>query len=185
MEKISIQENFLAEEEFVALRDTITSVKFPWYFSPIVTSDNEKEPTSPGLWIHIVHESNVPFSPFYDSHFPPILEQLNPEFPPRYTGSAVVCLARIKLNLNHRLPEPYFSDFHSDIFLEDHVAAQWTTSILYINTNNGYTEFEDGTKVDSVANRLVSFPANTRHRVVTQTDEQTRIVINFNYLKMI
>jgi hypothetical protein len=183
MEKISIQENFLAEEEFVALRDTITNIEFTWHFSPIVTFDNEKG-SSPGLWVHIVHGENVPFGPFYASHFPSILEQLNPEFPPRRPGSAVVHLARIKLNLNHRLPEPYKYLFHWDGFLEDHVAAQWTTSILYINTNNGYTEFEDGTKVDSVANRLVTFPANTKHRGVTQTDEQTRIVINFNYLKM-
>ena len=52
-----------------------------------------------------------------------------------------------------------------------------TTSILYINTNNGYTEIEDGTKVDSVANRLVSFPSNMEHRGISQTDEKTRILI--------
>ena len=66
-------------------------------------------------------------------------------------------------------------------FGED-VAAQWTTSILYINTNNGYTELESGEIIESIANRLVTFPANTRHRTITQTDEQTRILINFNYL---
>ena len=55
--------------------------------------------------------------------------------------------------------------------------------IANINTNNGYTEFENGEKVKSVANRLVMFPSNFEHRGVTQTDEQTRIMINFNFLK--
>ena len=37
------------------------------------------------------------------------------------------------------------------------------TSVMYLNTNNGYTLFEDGTKVDSVANRLVTFNNSTKH----------------------
>ena len=52
-----------------------------------------------------------------------------------------------------------------------------------MNTNDGYTEFEDGTKVESVANRLVTFPANLKHTGTSCTDEKTRIVINFNYFK--
>ena len=70
-----------------------------------------------------------------------------------------------------------FTDFEED------VASHWTTAILYINTNNGFTEFEDGVKVESIANRLVMFPSNFKHRGITQTDEQTRIMINFNFLK--
>ena len=88
---------------------------------------------------------------------------------------------RIRLNLNCKFPEPRKYHYHLDMSLGN-ASALWTTAILYINTNNGYTEFEDGTKVDSVANRLVTFPANTRHRGVSQTDEETRILINFNYL---
>ena len=61
--------------------------------------------------------------------------------------------------------------------------APYTTSIFYMNTNNGYTEFEDGTKVESIANRIVSFPFNMEHTGTSCTDEQTRIVINFNYVK--
>ena len=68
--------------------------------------------------------------------------------------------------------------------LTEDITSKLTTSIYYIGTNNGYTELENGQKIESVANRLVSFPANTSHRGVTQTDEQRRIVINFNYLKL-
>ena len=94
----------------------------------------------------------------------------------------IAVLFRIRANLNIRLPKPYVSVFHVDA--KDFDFAQWTTSILYINTNNGYTELEGARqRIESVANRLVSFPTNTKHRIVTQTDEPTRYVINFNYLK--
>ena len=58
---------------------------------------------------------------------------------------------------------------------------QWTTSIFYVNTNNGYTKFEDGTKVESVANRMVTFSTNMKHLGTSCTNEKRRIVINFNY----
>ena len=57
----------------------------------------------------------------------------------------------------------------------------WSTSIFYVNTNNGYTKFEDGTKVESVANRLLTFPANMKHTGTSCTDEKTRVVINCNF----
>ena len=52
-----------------------------------------------------------------------------------------------------------------------------------MNTNNGYTKFEDGTKVESVANRLVTFPASMMHTGTSCTDKKIRIVINFNYME--
>jgi len=75
--------------------------------------------------------------------------------------------------------------FHSDLNhdFEEDVASHWTTAILYMNTNNGYTKFEDGTKVESVANRMITFPANMKHSGTSCTDEKTRVVINFNYFK--
>jgi len=165
-----VNDNFLAKEEFITFSNSIIELNFPWNFSSTMTPYDPE--STPGFFVHIVYDSNVPTSPVYDSLFT-ILNQLN-----------VAVILRIRLNLNHRLPEPYYSPFHSDTEdMSKDIATRWTTSILYINTNNGYTEFEDGTKVESVANRLVTFPSNIRHRIVTQTDEQTRILINFNYLK--
>jgi hypothetical protein len=175
---VEIQDNFLEEEEFNALKVAVTNRGFDWYFSPAVTYNNEG--TSPGLLYHLVHENNMPLSPVYHKHFVSILKQLNP-----IQLLDTVIVSRIRVNLNLRLPEPYAYEYHSDMgYLEDRVAADWTTSILYVNTNNGYTELETGEIVESVENRLVSFPANIKHRGVTQTDTQTRILVNFNYLKM-
>ena len=168
---IIITNNFLPKEQFKVVRDIIIGPTFAWYFNPIKVNENEDRSISPGQFTHMIYEKDVPYSEFYQSHFIPILGQL-----------VVAILGRIKMNLNPRLPEPFYSDFHIDVN-DPNLATLMTTSIFYINTNNGYTEFEEGTKVESVANRLVTFPANTRHRGVSQTDEQTKIVINFNYLK--
>jgi len=169
-----IQDNFLEEERFVELRDHLLAFSFPWYFQPSVTDilhdDIDKENT-PGFLCHIVYKNNVPNSALYESHFIPIVKSLE-----------ISIVSRIAINLNWRLPKPFFSTFHHDTSPEQ-MTDGWITSILYINTNNGYTELESGERIESVANRLLSFPANTRHRVVTQTDKQQRILINFNYLR--
>ena len=180
--KLSITDNFLIEHQFIALKNVITDNNFHWFYGTYGSGDNPK-PTSgtygsgdkqsfPGFFYHVIYEDNAVFSPFYDS-FNHILEQLN-----------ATVLFRIRINLTPSLPEPQFADFHSDILgMPEEQLKQWTTSIFYINSNNGYTEFEDDGKViESVENRLVSFPANIRHRMVTQTDGEPRILINFNYL---
>ena len=177
---VSIVDNFLAEEEFIALRDTIYDKYFPWYFSPKETAgenyrDDFDSESDPGQFVHLVYEKNKINSPIlYDSHFLSILDQLN-----------CAILTRIRINFSSfRFPKSFKAEIHQDIVdLEEAIAAEWTSSILYMNTNNGYTEFEGGQKVESVANRLVTFPSKIEHCGVSQTDEQTRILINFGYLR--
>ena len=43
------------------------------------------------------------------------------------------------------------------------------------------TEFEDGARIESVANRFIMFSNDIEHRGVSQTDSKYRIVINFNW----
>jgi len=178
---MEIIDNFLVEKEFVALRDVITAPDFDWHFSP-GNDETDEEISSPGLFTHIVHGEHEPFghsSSCFRLLFCSLLSSV--QFPG--LGGVGVHIARIRINLNCKFPEPHKYMFHLDMSLGEPISAQWTTSILYINTNNGYTEFEDGTIVESVANRLVAFPANIKHRGVSQTDEETRILINFNYLR--
>ena len=56
------------------------------------------------------------------------------------------------------------------------------TAILYVNTNNGGTKFKNGKFVKSLENRVVVFDSNMEHTGVTCTNQQRRIVVNFNYL---
>jgi len=175
---INIQDNFLEEKEFNAIRDIVTAVDFPWYFKETTVPAShfdisEEIETTSGLFSHTIYTRSLPRSDYFHSMYS-LLDRINVEV-----------LLRIKLNLQHRLTKPGFCTFHSDTAtFEENIAAQWTTSLFYINTNNGYTEVEGGQRIESVANRLASWPSNIKHRGVTQTDEQTRIVINLNYLKV-
>ena len=82
---------------------------------------------------------------------------------------------RIKANLTFRTPTIEPALFHIDY-------PDGKTAVFYINTNDGYTEFESGVRVSSVANRVCIFDSNLKHRGTTHSEgENQRIVVNFNY----
>ena len=56
------------------------------------------------------------------------------------------------------------------------------SGLFYLNTNDGYTKFEkDNLKVESIANRFVSFPTHLSHASSSCTNDKVRYNINFNY----
>ena len=67
-------------------------------------------------------------------------------------------------------------DMHVD-FKFPHTAA-----LLSLNTCDGYTKVADGTKIDSVANRLVLFNAGEDHAGSTTTNVKARFTLIINYL---
>ena len=89
---------------------------------------------------------------------------------------------RMKFNLGVRTPEiferPFHKDYH-DVLPEN---VPYKVAIFYLNTNNGYTLFESGDKVESVANRKVIFDGKLKHCGTTCTDSKTRVVLNINYI---
>jgi|TARA_B110000483_G_C18057709_1_gene489053 hypothetical protein len=91
-------------------------------------------------------------------------------------------LIRIKVNCHPRQTlrntENYPKcRYHVDMFQEHMVA------ILSINSCNGYTEFEDGTKLESRENSLVIFDGKLKHRSVGQTDTNIRVNVNINFVR--
>ena len=114
--------------------------------------------------------NNAPTSPFLEI-LTPIINKIES-----------ISLGKIKANLLTRTPNIIENTFHIDESgWPEEKLKRLTTSIFYVNTNNGYTKFEDGTKVESIANRMVTFPTNMKHKGTSCTDKQTRIIINFNY----
>ena len=71
--------------------------------------------------------------------------------------------------------------YHQFLWVNNPVLKESLTSIFYVNTNDGYTKFKDGTIIESVGNRLLTFPTLTEHTSSTCTDKPTRVNINFNY----
>jgi hypothetical protein len=92
---------------------------------------------------------------------------------------------RVKANLTSKVEKRILTVLHCDGENSWGVREGekgWLTSIFYLNTNNGYTAFEDGTKIESVANRFVTFPCFTKHAGTGCADENIRVLINFNYI---
>ena len=166
---MKIEDNFLKQEEFDKLQKMMTEPSnFPWFYNYRIDS---KDDVDKFQFIHAFYDNHMPMSPF-SNELDSIINIIQP-----------FSIVKIRAKLLTRTPEIVESTFHVDIPLLEENLTQWTTSIFYINTNNGYTKFEDGTKVESVANRLVSFPTNMKHCGTSCTDEKTRVVINFNYFK--
>jgi len=90
-----------------------------------------------------------------------------------------VDIVRIKANMTPRTDTIIEHGYHIDY--KEKIPPNAITSIFYVNTNNGYTKFEDGTIIESIANRFISFPSELRHTGTTCTDKNNRLVINFNY----
>ena len=90
-------------------------------------------------------------------------------------------ILRIKANLQPKTPKIEFTPWHHDIDIGNKLKEDVSTCILYMNTNNGYTELEDGTKIESIENRFAIFSNTLKHRGTTCTDDKKRVVINFNF----
>ena len=164
--KIKIVDDFLPKENFKLLQDSMLGTTFPWYYNPTVDSLDDKGKFQ---FTHIFYKDNKILSNIYNTWYEVIFGPV--------IGHGV--LDRIKANLLTKTPEIVENAFHTDIASETKLL---TTSIFYVNTNNGYTKFEDGTIVESVENRLVSFPVNIKHTGTTCTDEKIRVVINLVYM---
>ena len=166
---MKIEDDFLNQEKFDELQNLMMSVEFAWYFSDVVDYEWKKDKF---MFVHLFWMEGAPRSTDFVK-VAPILQKMNP-----------LALWRIKANLLTKTPTIVENEFHIDIGdASEEKLAQWTTSIFYINTNNGYTKFENGVTVQSVANRMVTFPSHMKHAGTSCTDEKTRVVINFNYFK--
>ena len=177
---MKIEDDFLAQENFDELQTLMVSNVFPWFYNDVVDFIDEEDKFQ---FVHL----------FYDNYVPTSNIQL---INPLLIKIDATALWRIKANLLTITPNIIENTFHQDMGLgyRDGVESagppekqvllkQVTTSIFYVNTNNGYTKFEDGTKVESVANRFVTFSTNNKHSGSTCTDQKRRVVINFNYFK--
>ena len=169
---MKIEDNFLDQKVFDELQTFMMGVAIDWHYQKAIDYPNEKDKF---MFTHMFY-FRAPSSQFI-GNLKPIIDILEP-----------MSIWRIKANLLTKTSKIIENEFHIDIGdlkNSSEQLKQWTTSIFYINTNNGYTKFEDGSIVESVANRMITFPSNMKHTGTSCTDEKTRIVINFNYFKNI
>ena len=170
MSEIKVYDNFLPKQYFADLEAELLGPNFPWFFNEGINYDTPPHPTQ-YQFIHIFHDNGME-----GPHFGWVADMCRQIGYKEILNDPMRC--GIKGNLNPKQPEHELYGLHID--LEPDKTEGWTTSIFYVNTNNGWTEFETGDKIDCVANRLVSFPSHIQHSGVSCTDVKRRVVININ-----
>jgi len=169
--KYEVIDNFLDEEYFNSLVSLCADAKLPWYYQSNITYTEEHTKWKPKekddksfLMFHIFYIQNEPVSGFFNDIYP-LLDKIGK-----------MGLIRIKANLY-----PNTEILHEHIMHQDYEFSH-SAALLSLNTCDGYTKLKDGTKIDSVANRILFFDSSEEHCSTATTDVPARFNININYI---
>ena len=171
---MEIIDNFLSEELFNQLQSTIISDCFPIYFQDVVTDDDKTSDLDNIVFTHGIYKDYSPCSEFFPIVYNTLIISLKKRFDDR-----IKSLLRCKVNCYPRSKRVCRHNFHDD-YSFTHKGA-----LLSLNTCNGWTEFGDGSKVESVANRLLLFDPSLPHASTSCSDQRCRWNIQLNYLSAI
>ena len=164
---MQVIDNFLDYNLFLNIQETFFSHECKWEWSEVV----EKDELMAGVsdldncqFVHGLYKGAMPQSRLFECIIP-VLDKLN-----------VAAIIKIKANLTTKTPSIVKHGYHIDQNF-----PHSKTAILYLNTCDGYTSFENEGIVESVENRVVIFDSNKKHTGTSLTNDSRRIVININY----
>ena len=169
MSDIKVIDNLVDEQYFKKLQEQFMSSEVPWIYADNIIGEEDLrcDPKYNYQFALNIYKDFSPQSQAFEMMQPLVT---HPEL-------GIAGLFSIKANMNLATEEIQEHGLHTDSIFK------CKTAVFFINTNNGYTLFEDGTKVESVANRIVTFPSNMEHSGTSCTDQKRRLVINFNYFE--
>ena len=185
-----IIDNFLSEELFNNLRESINSEYNPWFFVPRISSVNTQDlrkhygfncfvvkyqPTSK----YEIYE-NIPCAHLVNN----LHQKIKDEF-----GFKQTIRCRLDLTTYRGEDEMIFGP-HIDLIGEDYTTIFYLTkcnapTIIYNEKTNDATIPNNLTilkRIDSIENRLVVFKGDQIHSGMCATDVPRRILINTNFL---
>ena len=163
---IEIIDDFLDKESFKNIKDTMLSDSFPWFYSPEKTGGYVFDENF--QFVHLFYYNNSINSNNFQI-LTPLINKINP-----------LTLVKIKANLTGKTNEIIEYGYHTDYVTD----TKLYTAVYYINSNNGYTNFENGPTVQSKENRMVIFDSQLRHSGTSHTDERLRVLLNLNFYKV-
>ena len=174
---MKVIDDFLKPNDAFGLAQHVNNVEFPWYFNPYINYPQDSGEESKKQEFQFVHNIYVLNRGILDSN-----NQFANNVLKSFQNSemGVTSFIRVKANLTTQTKKPYQADYHEDLDIFTEAGLSYKTAIYYVNTNNGYTKFENGGKVECVRNRLVIFDGKERHTSVSCTDDKRKNVINFN-----
>ena len=159
---MKIIKNFLSKDKFQNIKDNITSDFFPWFYK-----GNNTE-IEGGYFCHSFYHGNQINSTMNHECTKDIYEILKP-----------TALIEVRANL-------FFSSFFNNKKARWHIDYNHGnfTSILYLNTTEGGTEFKINNKIKFIKaeeNKMVIFKCDTLHRPILSPNIEKRYIMNFNY----
>ena len=173
MTDIKVWDDFVDKGLLLELQRLLTVPEsgFPWYWHKLCLQEPLCDSVDNYFLAHVLYNINpnvpglgMPLSE-YMRFIDPILKKID-----------IKSLIRVKANLYPRTAEIHRQGFHIDFDYEHS-----KTAVFFVNSNDGFFEFEDGTKIESVENRFVEFPSRTKHSGTSCTDQPSRVTLNFNY----
>lgn len=158
---IEVKDNFLDKETFTQIKQFMMSDEMPWFFNNEINEVNNKD----YYFTHNFIKNNKVVSILNEKLIIPLMSKIKHKN-----------VLRAKANLFTKQSKHIQYGLHTDY------PKDWphSTVLFSINTNNGYTEFENGQKIESVENRLLIFDGQLTHQSVGQTDTKQRINLNIN-----
>ena len=160
---MKITDDTLDKEYFSMLQGVVMGHNFPWEYQARVANPWENN-NEHFYFVHRLYERFSPVSSFMEPLDDYLIKVLN-----------VKSIIRARVLLYPNQGKFIEHDPHID-FEYSHNAA-----LLYFNDNDGFTKMEDGTKIESVANRNVIFDGSTSHNSTNCTTEKARFVLAVNY----
>jgi len=165
-------DNFLSNEELNNLKNDLNhNESFPLYYTSQVSGKKVKG--NDDYWnyyfAHVFYDDDSIKSPHLEKFYNVFIPKIKKLYPYK-------SLLRVKLNFY-----PHTSILREH---EKHVDTTWSHygAIFSLNTCDGFTRLHDGTKVDSVENRMLFFDPSLEHNSSTTTNSSGRWNINFNFL---
>jgi len=167
-----IIDNFLSEEEHQDIYRRLMHEQMPLeemgQTVPMYFSENSAYPGDTdggGHW----------YNPLYlDPH--PVSDHFEPICYPILKNVAVKAVVRARVNWYYKTPEIIEHAMHTDL------DSPIDNLLYYVNTNDGYTKLQCGTKIESIANRAVFFQGHLDHCSTTTTDQLLRCNVNINFI---
>tara|TARA_R100001463_G_scaffold1691_1_gene7395 strand:- start:288 stop:773 length:486 start_codon:yes stop_codon:yes gene_type:complete len=161
---MNIYKNFLSKNEFKELEDRVMGDNMPWYFNDSVVL--KKDDYFQLVYVFVKPGGEINCEDFIMDLLKPFVKKLN-----------IKKFFKVKANLLTRTNKIIEHGMHID----DDRHTRGKTGIFYLNTCDGYTKLEDGTKIKSEKNKYVEFDCNIKHTGSSCTNKKRRVVINLNY----
>lgn len=171
-------DNFISEDALKRIQSLmIYDTTFPWFRSHSVAwPGSVKDDVTPehlSYFGHIFYgnynkrdrAANSALSEWFEEFYKILLGSFN-----------IRSLLRMKGNLYPYTETLWEHAPHTD-YNYSHVLA-----VFYVNTCDGYTKLHDGTKIDSIENRMLLIDGSKLHSSTTTTNAKVRITIGMNWL---